>query len=471
MFEEIDVVSPIDGNSIGTVRRHSAEDAHAALMRARTGSTTWAAMTPSERGRVLVEAGRRLREQSAEFAAIDTINAGRSPQDSLRSTLRAADCLEYYGGFADKVTGETIPVRGEFHTYTSREPYGVVVGIVPWNNPLFFATKKLAPALAFGNAIVLKPAEETPLSALRIVDLLRQCGLPDGVADVMVGGADVGAALTSDENTDLIVFTGSSATGRSVARAAADRLIPVCLELGGKSAQLVFDDCDFDRAIEGVISGAFASCGQMCIAGSRVFVQRRIAHKFITTLSDRVNSLVSGDPRQDGVNIGPQVTETQRSKTVRLIESGIKDGASVLARGSIDSRSAGSRGFYVAPIVFGDTDLSMAIVREEVFGPVACVATFDTEDDAIRMARETEFGLAAGVWTESVGRAHRMASRLPVGNVWINSYRTLLDNVPFGGVGMSGYGREGGSAAAELYTRVKSVWTSTARGMEGVQIL
>lgn len=471
MTAEIDVISPIDGTVIGSVGCDSADDAHAALERARASSSDWARTSPSARGRVLIEAARRLRAHAAEFAEIDTVNAGRSPQDSLRSTLRAADCLEYYGGYADKVNGETIPVRGAFHTYTLREPYGVVVGIVPWNNPLFFATKKIAPALAFGNAIVLKPAEETPLSALRLLSLLHECGLPDGVAQVVVGGRDVGAALTSDVNTDLIVFTGSASTGRAVARAAAERLVPVCLELGGKSAQLVFDDCDFERALEGIVAGAFASCGQMCIAGSRVFVQSGIARDFEKALSERVGRLVAGDPRDPDVNIGPQVTAVQQAKSLRLIETGVQEGAEVLASGSISPAAAKSGGFYVAPIVFGGVSPSMTIMQDEVFGPVACIVPFETEDDAVALALDTEYGLAGGIWTESVGRAHRIAAQLPVGNVWINSYRTLLDNVPFGGVKMSGYGREGGSSAAELYTRVKSVWTSTASGAEGIQIL
>ena len=459
------ILTPITGEVIGEVAETSLAQVGAALELAEASFDSWRRLGASERGRILLNVARIMREQITEISELETLNTGKKLADTAREALRAAECFEYYGGYADKLTGTVVPVPGNFHAFTEREPYGVVVGIIPWNVPYFFAAKKIAPAIAFGNVSILKPAAETPLTALKLLEILTKAGVPQGVVQVLTGGPEVGKKLVSDPRTKLVVFTGSDKSGAAVGAAAANHFAPAALELGGKSAQLVFADADIDAAITGVVEGVTGSCGQMCIAGSRLFVQEAIQKEFVEKLAARFNSLVIGDPRDAKTNVGPQVTKLQAQKTIEYIETAKRDGGKVLAQPKLNLNAAIANGFYVPPTAFIDLPTSSIAVQEEIFGPVLTIGSFKDETDAVIKAHDTNFGLAAGVWTTDISRAHRVASELRVGNIWVNTYRILSDLMPFGGVGHSGYGREGGTDAPYLYTCTKSVWVSKSPGM------
>lgn len=463
------VFSPSTGEQIDEVPDTGPAALEAALTAADQAAPLWRAVPATERGALLLEMARRLRARADEIAQIETRNTGKLLADTRREAHRAAACFEYYGGYADKVLGTVIPVTGPFHVYTAREPYGVVAGVIPWNVPYFFAAKKIAPALAFGNVSVLKPAAETPLTALLlrqvVADVLADAGLPGEIVQVVPGGAEVGRAVVADPRVRLVVFTGSDRAGAAVGSAAAAHFAPSALELGGKSPQLVFADADLDAAVAGVVEGFAGSCGQMCIAGSRLYVQREVHEEFMQRLARSVAALRLGDPLHSGTQVGPQVTSAQAARTHSFIAAGEQAGARVAARAPAPDSPALAGGFWVAPTVFADVPADSPLLTEEIFGPVLCAGSFTDEDDAIALAHRSRFGLGAGVWTGDAGRAHRMAAALRVGTVWVNTYRILSDLVPFGGVGASGYGREGGSDAANLYTWTKSVWMATAPGV------
>ena len=459
------IYSPITGEVIAQVADATLADVDLALDRATASFDKWRKVNPSARGRILIKVGQLIRDNADEISALETLNTGKRLADTKREAIRAAECFEYYGGYADKVVGSVVPVPGDFHAYTEREPYGVVVGIIPWNVPFFFAAKKIAPAIAFGNVSILKPALETPLTALKLQEILLQAGIEEGVVQVLTGGSEIGKKLVSDHRTKLVVFTGSDKSGAAVGSAAAAHFAPAALELGGKSAQLVFADADLNAALDGVVEGITGSCGQMCIAGSRLYVEEKISADFIAGIKKRFDALIVGDPREKQTQVGPQVTALQAAKTLEYIEVAKRDGGKVLASSQLNLASQISKGFYVPPTAFTDLPNSSLSVQEEIFGPVLSISTFKNEEDALLKAHDTHFGLAAGVWTSDTSRAHRMAAELRVGNIWVNTYRILSDLMPFGGVGSSGYGREGGTDAPNLYTWTKSVWISKTPGL------
>ena len=459
------IYSPITGEVIAQVADATLADVDLALDRATASFDKWRKVNPSARGRILIKVGQLIRDNADEISALETLNTGKRLADTKREAIRAAECFEYYGGYADKVVGSVVPVPGDFHAYTEREPYGVVVGIIPWNVPFFFAAKKIAPAIAFGNVSVLKPALETPLTALKLQEILLQAGIEEGVVQVLTGGSEIGKKLVSDHRTKLVVFTGSDKSGAAVGSAAAAHFAPAALELGGKSAQLVFADADLNAALDGVVEGITGSCGQMCIAGSRLYVEEKISADFIAGIKKRFDALIVGDPREKQTQVGPQVTALQAAKTLEYIEVAKRDGGKVLSSTQLNLASQISKGFYVPPTAFTDLPNSSLSVQEEIFGPVLSISTFKNEEDALLKAHDTHFGLAAGVWTSDTSRAHRMAAELRVGNIWVNTYRILSDLMPFGGVGSSGYGREGGTDAPKLYTWTKSVWISKTPGL------
>jgi acyl-CoA reductase-like NAD-dependent aldehyde dehydrogenase len=459
------IYSPITGEVIAQVADATLADVDLALDRATASFDKWRKVNPSARGRILIKVGQLIRDNADEISALETLNTGKRLADTKREAIRAAECFEYYGGYADKVVGSVVPVPGDFHAYTEREPYGVVVGIIPWNVPFFFAAKKIAPAIAFGNVSVLKPALETPLTALKLQEILLQAGIEEGVVQVLTGGSEIGKKLVSDHRTKLVVFTGSDKSGAAVGSAAAAHFAPAALELGGKSAQLVFADADLNAALDGVVEGITGSCGQMCIAGSRLYVEEKISADFIAGIKKRFDALIVGDPREKQTHVGPQVTALQAAKTLEYIEVAKRDGGKVLSSTQLNLASQISKGFFVPPTAFTDLPNSSLSVQEEIFGPVLSISTFKNEEDALLKAHDTQFGLAAGVWTSDTSRAHRMAAELRVGNIWVNTYRILSDLMPFGGVGSSGYGREGGTDAPNLYTWTKSVWISKTPGL------
>ena len=459
------IYSPITGEVIAQVADATLADVDLALDRATASFDKWRKVNPSARGRILIKVGQLIRDNADEISALETLNTGKRLADTKREAIRAAECFEYYGGYADKVVGSVVPVPGDFHAYTEREPYGVVVGIIPWNVPFFFAAKKIAPAIAFGNVSILKPALETPLTALKLQEILLQAGIEEGVVQVLTGGSEIGKKLVSDHRTKLVVFTGSDKSGAAVGSAAAAHFAPAALELGGKSAQLVFADANLNAALDGVVEGITGSCGQMCIAGSRLYVEEKISADFIAGIKKRFDALIVGDPREKQTQVGPQVTALQAAKTLEYIEVAKRDGGKVLSSTQLNLASQISKGFYVPPTAFTDLPNSSLSVQEEIFGPVLSISTFKNEEDALLKAHDTHFGLAAGVWTSDTSRAHRMAAELRVGNIWVNTYRILSDLMPFGGVGSSGYGREGGTDAPNLYTWTKSVWISKTPGL------
>jgi aldehyde dehydrogenase (NAD+) len=460
-----EIFSPIDGQVIAHVPDSSVQDVDAALDLATLSFQNWRKVSPSERGQILIKVGQLIRANSDEIAQLETLNTGKRIMDTKREVIRAAQCFEYYGGYADKVTGTVVSVPGDFHAYTEREPYGVVLGIIPWNVPFFFAAKKIAPAIAFGNVSILKPALETPLTALKLKELLDQAGVPTGVVQILTGGSEIGKKLVSDNRTKLVVFTGSDKSGAAVGSSAASHFAPAALELGGKSAQLVFSDADFSSALNGVVEGITGSCGQMCIAGSRLYVQEKIAAKFIQGIKERFENLVIGDPRESSTQVGPQVTSLQAKKTLEYIDLAKRDGGELLVSTKLNLSPKISKGYFVPPTAFINIPNSSLSVQEEIFGPVLSISTFTDESDALSKTHDSQFGLAAGVWTSDLSRAHRMAAELRVGNIWVNTYRVLSDLMPFGGVGSSGFGREGGTDAPLLYTWTKSVWISKTPGL------
>jgi len=455
--EAFDVVYPATGEVIATLHQATPAILDRALSAAKRAQRDWAATTGTERGRVLRRAADIMRERNHDLSVLETYDTGKPYQEtSVVDATSGADALEYFGGLAASLTGEHIQL-GEDFVYTRREPLGVCVGIGAWNYPTQIACWKGAPALACGNAMVFKPSETTPLCALKVAEILVEAGAPAGVYNVVQGLGAVGAALVTDPRVDKVSLTGSVPTGKKVYAAAAEGMRHVTMELGGKSPLVIFDDADLENAVSGAILANFYSTGQVCSNGTRVFVQRGIKEAFLARLSERLGGVAMGDPQDPAVNFGPMVSERQRDIVEGFIAKGIAEGARLVYGG----KRVDSDGFFIEPTVFADVTDDMTIAREEIFGPVLSVLDFETEEEALTRANATEFGLAAGVFTADLARAHRMVAGFEAGTCYINTYNDAPVEAPFGGMKLSGVGRENSKAAIEHYSQIKGVYVRT----------
>ncbi len=456
-----DTINPATGEVLTRVAEGDVADVDAAVRAARQAfeSGSWPKMSAAERARILWRAADILMRRREEIAELETLDSGKPLTDNLKVDIpMAADCLQYFAGWATKIQGETIPVAGPYFNYTVREPVGVVGAIIPWNFPLLMAAWKAAPALCAGNTVVLKPAEQTPLTALLLAEILTEAGLPDGVFNVVPGfGPTAGGALVAHPGVDKIAFTGSTPVGQEVLRGAAGTLKRVSLELGGKSPNIVFADADMEAAVRGATAGIYYNVGQVCSAASRLLVERSIHESFLEKLAERARKSVPGDPLDPKCRFGPQVSEEQMSRVLRYIGIGKEEGARLVAGGSRVKVGDG-KGFFVEPTIFDGVRNDMTIAREEIFGPVLAVIPFADPEEAVRLGNDTAYGLAAAVWTKDIKKAHLTARRLRAGTVWINTVNAFDNASPFGGYKMSGFGRELGAAGIEPYTQLKSVW-------------
>lgn len=458
--KRFETLNPATGEVITSVAEGDKADVDLAVKAARKAfeEGPWSKVTATDRGRILSKLADLIMEHRDELAELETMDNGKPISDARNVDVPlVADCIEYYAGWANKVHGETIPVPGPFLNYTLREPIGVVGQIVAWNFPMLLAAWKLGPALATGNTVVLKPAEQTPLSALRLGELCLEAGIPPGVVNVVPGfGPTAGAALVSHPDVDKIAFTGEYITGQTIMREAAGTLKRVSFELGGKSPNIVFADADLDAAVAGSLMGIFWNQGEVCCAGSRLFLQASVYDKFMDKLVGQAGKMKVGDPMDPSTQVGALISEDHLNKVLRYIDTGKAEGATVRTGGDQPTK----RGYFVNPTIFDGVSDSMKIAREEIFGPVLSVIRFQDMDEVVPRANNTFYGLAAAVWTRDVGKAHAMARKLKAGTVWVNTYNMISSLSPFGGYKMSGFGRELGVHALESYTQVKSVWVS-----------
>jgi acyl-CoA reductase-like NAD-dependent aldehyde dehydrogenase len=456
-----ETVNPATQEVLARVAEADGPEVDAAVTAARKAfeEGPWPGMSAAERGRILWRMADLLMQRADEVARIETLDNGKPIFESRQVDIPlVAEIFQYYAGWATKIAGETLPARPGAFTFTLREPVGVVAAIVPWNFPLLLASWKVAPALAAGNTVILKPSSTTPLSALRFAEIAREAGLPDGVLNVVTGkGSVVGMGLVRHPGVDKIAFTGDTRTGVEIMKAGSETLKRITLELGGKSPNIVFADADLDAAVRGATVGIFYGKGEVCAAGSRLFVEKKIHDEFMEKLVGRVKKMVPGDPLDPKTRFGAIVSKAQMEKVLHYIASGREEGAH-LAAGGERAQVGSLNGNFVLPTVFDRVKPSMKIAREEIFGPVLSTLEFSEPEEAIAMANDTPYGLAAGIWTRDVARAHRVARALKAGTVWVNTYNRYDPALPFGGYKRSGYGRELGSVALDYYTQLKSVW-------------
>ena len=449
-------LDPATEQPIAEVAQGSKADVDQAVIAARTALKVWGGMRAAERGRILQRAAALLEQHQEELIEIESLDAGKPLAAVRRQDMAAViDTVRYYAGWCDKITGQVIPVRPDALTYTVREPVGVVGAIVPWNFPLMIGMWKIAPALACGCTVVVKPAELTPLSMLRVAELFLEAGLPPGALNVVTGkGSVVGEAMVQHPGIDKVTFTGSPRVGRGIMQGAASNFKKVTLELGGKSANLIFADADLERASRAAASGIFFNAGQVCSAGSRVLVQRPVYDEVVQRLAERARAIQVGDPTHPKTTMGPVISAGQLKTVLDYIKIGEQEGARIVTGGE----RVGDQGYFVEPTVFANVEHEMRISQEEIFGPVLSVIPFDDEADALRIANGTAYSLAAGVWSADIGRVHRVAAGLRAGTVWINTYGYTDVRLPWGGSGESGLGREHGDAAIENFTEPKAIW-------------
>jgi acyl-CoA reductase-like NAD-dependent aldehyde dehydrogenase len=456
----IEVVNPATEEVIAEVASADKSDVDAAVAAARAAlDGQWGKLSARERGRLVWKIGERLMERADEIARLETLHNGKPIFESRQIEVpAAAECFQYFAGWADKIHGETIPVKGNYLTYTLREPVGVVAAIVPRNFPLLLTAWKVAPALACGNTVIIKPASQTPLTALALAEIAQEVGLPPGVLNVVTGpGSKVGQMIVEHPGIDKIAFTGDTSTGKGIMRGAADTLKKITLELGGKSANIVLPDADLDAAIRGATTGIFYGKGEVCAAGSRLLVDRSIKSEFIDKVAARAKKMTPGDPLDPKTRLGAISSKKQLETDLRYIEVAKKEGATLVAGGGRADIGTG-KGYFLQPTVFDGVTPEMTIAREEIFGPVLAAIEFADLDEAIARANQSSYGLAAAVWTKDIKKAHHVARKLQAGTVWINTYNIYDTAAPFGGYKQSGFGREMSVHALEHYTQVKSVW-------------
>ncbi|SAK56195.1 betaine-aldehyde dehydrogenase [Caballeronia pedi] len=451
-------LDPATENPIAYVAQGTSADVDRAVQAARAALKPWNAIRAAERGRILMKLADLLRENQEELAALESLDAGKPISGVQRQDVPAAiDTLAYYAGWCDKINGQVVPARPDALTYTVREPVGVVAAIVPWNFPLMIGMWKIAPALACGCTLIVKPAEITPLSALMVGRLALEAGVPPGVLNIVTGkGSVVGDSLVAHPGVDKVTFTGSPSVGRGILQGAAGNFKRVTLELGGKSANVIFADGNVDSAVRAAASGIFFNAGQVCSAGSRILAQRAVYDEVVERLAERAQTIKLGDPSKRETNMGPLISAKQMKSVLDYVDIGKEEGASLVAGG----KRVGERGYFVEPTVFANVEHEMRISQEEIFGPVASVIPFDDEADALRIANGTAYSLAAGVWSADIGRVHRMAAELKAGTVWVNTYGFTDVRLPWGGSGDSGFGREHGDVAIENFTEPKAVWVA-----------
>ncbi len=460
--ETFTTVNPATEEPITQVALAGAEDVDRAVRAARAAfdSGPWPKMSAADRQRVLWKLGDLILANADEIARLETLDNGKPIFESRQIDIAmVANCFHYFAGWATKLAGETLPVNPGFLTYTLREPLGVVGAIIPWNFPMIMVGWKAAPALAAGNTVVIKPAELTPLSAIRIGELAIEAGLPPGVFNVVPGrGSVAGEALVRHPMVDKISFTGSTSVGQHLMRTAADSVKKLTLELGGKSPNIVFADADLEGALRGATTGIFYGKGEVCAAGSRLLVEQGIYDEFVAKLAERAKKLAPGDPLDPKTRLGALVSKEQMTKVLGYVETGVKEGAKLVAGG--ERAPVNGKGSFVQPTVLAGVNNAMKVAQEEIFGPVLAVIPFSDEDDAVRIANDTVYGLASGVWTQNVKKAHRVARRLQAGTVWVNAYNFYDAGMPFGGYKQSGFGRDLGPDCLNDYTHVKSVWVA-----------
>jgi len=456
----IEVVNPATEEVIADVASAEQADVDAAAAAARAAfDGPWSKLSARERGRIVWKIGEKLLEKADEIARLETLHNGKPIFESRHIEVpAAAECFQYFAGWADKIHGETIPVKGNFLTYTLREPVGVVAAIVPWNFPLLLTAWKVAPALACGNAVIIKPASQTPLTALALAEIADEAGLPPGVLNVITGpGSTVGRMIVEHPGIDKIAFTGDTSTGKGIMKGSADTLKRITLELGGKSPNIVFPDADLDAALRGATTGIFYGKGEVCAAGSRLLVDKSIKNEFVEKVAARARKMTPGDPMDPKTRLGAISSKKQLENDLRYIDVAKKEGAQLVAGGGRADIGTG-KGYFLQPTVFDGVTPEMTIAREEIFGPVLATIEFGDVDEAIARANDSAYGLAAAVWTKDIKKAHYVARKLQAGTVWINTYNVYDTAAPFGGYKQSGFGREMSMHALEHYTQVKSVW-------------
>jgi aldehyde dehydrogenase (NAD+) len=438
--DEFETYNPATGEVLAKVASAGTKDVDKAVKAARRAleSGPWSTLDAADRGNMLFKLAALVEQHAGELASLESLNCGKTIGDSKGDMAGVANTLRYYGGWADKVEGRTVPVRGNFLSYTLRQPVGVVGQIIPWNFPLLMLAWKWGPALACGNTVVLKPAEQTPLSALRLAELAQEAGFPAGVINVINGlGETTGAALVAHPDVDKIAFTGHVDTAKIIQKSAADTLKRTTFELGGKSPNVVFADADLDAAVDGAFHAIYFHGGQCCTAGSRLFVESKIHHEFVERLAEKAKERVVGDPLDPKTEQGPQVSKEQLDKILHYVKLGEKQGATLLTGGE----RVGSKGFFVQPTIFDNVKDNMAIARDEIFGPVVSILPFRGVDEVVERANQTFYGLAAAIWTSDINKAHLYAKKVKAGTVWVNCYHVVDTTTPFGGFKMSGQGR------------------------------